>query len=160
MSFDRFKQMHHSDFKLVIVGEKKWWTSTMQQAYDNMQFKNDVVFTGRLSNDELCRVLGSAMALTFIPYYEGFGIPLVEAMEAEIPIITSNISSLPEVAGNAALKVNPFDLTEIKNAMLRIYNNASVRAELIKNGRLQKLNFSWDRSAQLLWESMVKAIRE
>jgi len=158
-AFALFKQESQSDMKLVLAGPEFWGMGDIQKTLDESGIKEDVVFTGRLSNEELCKVLGSAMALTFIPYYEGFGIPLVEAMEAEIPIITSNMSSLPEVAGNAALKVNPFDLNDIKNAMLRIYNNASVRADLVQKGRLQKQNFSWDRSAQLLWESMVKAMR-
>ncbi len=159
-AFALFKQESQSDMKLVLAGPEFWGMGDIQKTLDESGIKEDVVFTGRLSNEELCKVLGSAMALTFIPYYEGFGIPLVEAMEAEIPIITSNMSSLPEVAGNAALKVNPFDLNDIKNAMLRIYNNASVRADLVQKGRLQKQNFSWDRSAQLLWESMVKAMRD
>jgi glycosyltransferase involved in cell wall biosynthesis len=159
-AFALFKTESQSDMKLVLAGPEFWGMGDIQKTLDESGIKEDVVFTGRLSNEELCKVLGSAMALTFIPYYEGFGIPLVEAMEAEIPIITSNISSLPEVAGNAALKVNPFDLSDIKNAMLRIYNNASVRADLVQKGRLQKQNFSWDRSAQLLWESMLKAMRD
>ncbi|MBL7902385.1 MAG: glycosyltransferase family 4 protein [Bacteroidia bacterium] len=159
-AFALFKQESQSDMKLVLAGPEFWGMGDIQKTLEESGIKEEVVFTGRLANEDLCKVLGSAMALTFIPYYEGFGIPLVEAMEAEIPIITSNMSSLPEVAGNAALKVNPFDLTDIKNAMLRIYNNASVRADLVQKGRLQKQNFSWDRSAQLLWESMVKAMRD
>jgi glycosyltransferase involved in cell wall biosynthesis len=158
-AFALFKKESQSEMKLVLAGPEFWGMSEIENALRESGVKDDVVLTGRLANDELCKVLGSAMALTFIPYYEGFGIPLVEAMEAEIPIITSNLSSLPEVAGNAALKVNPYDLNEIKNAMLRIYNNAAVRADLVQKGRLQKQNFSWDRSAQLLWESMVKAMK-
>ena len=159
-AFALFKKESQSDMKLVLAGPEFWGMGDIQKTLEESGIKEEVVFTGRLANEDLCKVLGSAMALTFIPYYEGFGIPLVEAMEAEIPIITSNMSSLPEVAGNAALKVNPFDLNDIKNAMLRIYNNASVRADLVQKGRLQKQNFSWDRSAQLLWESMLKAMRD
>ncbi|HQQ93804.1 MAG TPA: glycosyltransferase family 1 protein [Bacteroidia bacterium] len=158
-AFSLFKQETGADMKLVLAGPEFWGMSDIEKALNESACRDQIIFTGRLPNEELSAVLGSAMALTFVPYYEGFGIPLVEAMEAEIPIITSNISSLPEVAGNAALKVNPFDPSEIKNAMLRIYNNSAVRNELVQNGRLQKKNFSWDKSAQLLWESLLRASR-
>lgn len=158
-AFAMFKQQAESDMKLVLAGPGFWGLSDIQSALHESGIKDDVIFTGRLSNTDLSLVLGSAMALTFVPYYEGFGIPLIEAMEAEIPIITSNVSSLPEVAGNSALLVNPFESNDIKNAMLKIHNNSAIRSELVQNGRLQKLNFSWDKSAHLLWESILKSTR-
>lgn len=158
-AFALFKQQAESDMKLVLAGPGFWGLSDIQSALHESGIKDDVIFTGRLSNADLSLVLGSAMALTFVPYYEGFGIPLIEAMEAEIPIITSNVSSLPEVAGNSALLVNPFEINDIKNAMLKIHNNSAIRSELVQKGRLQKLNFSWDKSAHLLWESILKSTR-
>lgn len=158
-AFALFKQQAESDMKLVLAGPGFWGLSDIQSALHETGIKDDVIFTGRLSNADLSLVLGSAMALTFVPYYEGFGIPLIEAMEAEIPIITSNVSSLPEVAGNSALLVNPFEINDIKNAMLKIHNNSAIRSELVQKGRLQKLNFSWDKSAHLLWESILKSTR-
>lgn len=158
-AFARFKKASQSDMKLVLAGPEFWGMKDIKLALSESGMQQEVVFTGRLPNEELGKVLGSAMALTFIPYYEGFGIPLVEAMEAGVPILTSNISSLPEVAGNAAIKVNPFDEQDISNGMLRIYNSAAERSELIRLGQIQKQNFSWDRSAQLLWECMLKAIK-
>ncbi|MEI8137384.1 MAG: glycosyltransferase, partial [Bacteroidota bacterium] len=119
--------------------------------------KEEVIFTGRLSNEELNLVLGSALALTFVPYYEGFGIPLVEAMHSQVPIISSNVTSMPEIVGNAALLVNPMEVTQIKNAMIELFNNKNLREDLITKGGVQKQKFSWEKSGDLLWESILKA---
>jgi len=155
-AFAEFKKESHSDFKLVLAGPGFWGLSDIDKALEESGVKNDIVFTGRLSDEDLALVLGSAVALTFIPYYEGFGIPLVEAMEAEVPIITSNVTSLPEVAGNAALLVNPKEINAIKNAMLRIFREEDLRKDLIEKGKIQKQKFCWDKSAELLWESILK----
>ena len=103
--------------------------------------------------------MASAFALTFVPYFEGFGIPLVEAMQSEIPIITSNVTSLPEIAEDAALFVNPYEVNEIKNAMLKLRNSPELQKQLIENGIKRKNNFSWDKSADLLWKSVEKTLR-
>ena len=157
-AFALFKTESHSDLKLLLAGPVFWGMYPIQQVIEDHQLKGEVIFTGRLSNEDLAAVLGSALALTFIPYYEGFGIPLVEAMEAKVPIITSNISSLPEIAGDAALLVNPFEVNEIKDAMLAIHNDKNLGENLVAKGILQKQNFSWDRSANLLWDSVIKTI--
>jgi len=157
-AFSLFKKESHSDLKLVLAGPGFWGLADIHKALDDSGVKEDIIFTGRLSDDELANVLGSALALTFIPYYEGFGIPLVEAMEAEVPIITSNVTSLPEVAGDAALLVDPKEVTDIKNAMLRIFHEENLRKVLIAKGIIQKQKFSWDKSAELLWESITSTI--
>jgi glycosyltransferase involved in cell wall biosynthesis len=157
-AFAAFKKESNSDIKLMLAGPHFWGLSDIYKTIDELQLKDQVIFTGRLSNDDLALVLGSALALTFIPYYEGFGIPVIEAMQAEVPVITSNVTSLPEVAGDAALLVNPFDIVEIKNAMMKIYSDKGLAADLVKKGILQKQKFSWDKSADLLWQSVVKTI--
>lgn len=156
-AFSEFKKETGSDMKLVLAGPGFWGLSDIHQALEASAVKEDIVFTGRLNDEDLALVLGSALALTFIPYYEGFGIPLVEAMEAEVPIITSNLSSLPEIAGPAALLVNPRDSHAIKQAMMQVYGEENIRKHLIDKGKEQKLNFSWDKSADLLWKSILKA---
>lgn len=158
-AFAAFKIDSGSDIKLVLAGPHFWGLSEINKAIETNNLKSEVVFTGRLSDEELALVLGSALVLTFIPYYEGFGIPLIEAMQANVPIITSNVTSLPEVAGEAALFVNPFDINEIKKAMLQLYNDESLRNTLIAKGEQQKANFSWDKSAALLWASIEKAAK-
>lgn len=159
-AFALFKKESNSDHKLVLAGPKYWGVAEINKIIGETNLKEDIVFTGRLADEELNLVLGSALALTFIPYYEGFGIPLVEAMQAQVPIITSNVTSMPEVAGNAALLVNPLEVNEIKNAMLQIFQKPALRESLIANGNLQKQKFSWEKSGELLWDSILKTVKQ
>jgi len=153
-AYDAFRTSVDSDIKLLIVGESMFKTSDIELTYEGMRYKDDVVFTGRLNNDQLHHVLGASMALTFVPYFEGFGIPVIEAMNAGVPVICSNTTSLPEVGGNAVLYVDPFSLSQIKDAMIRIYQEKDLRDSLIEKGFVQKEKFSWDKTAELLWGSI------
>ncbi len=157
-AFALFKNESHSDFKLLLAGQHFWGVTEIYKTIKESALENEVVFTGRLNDEDISNVLGAATALTFVPYYEGFGIPLIEAMEAQVPIITSNVTSLPEIAGDAALFVNPLNINEIKNAMLKLYNDKALQKDLIEKGIIQKQKFSWDKSADLLWQSMLKTI--
>lgn len=157
-AFDKFKNDTSSDIKLVIVGEKYYWTSQIKNTYLNMKHKKEVVFTGRLSSAELKKVIASALALTYVPYFEGFGIPILEAMNSDTPVITSNVTSMPEVAGDAALLVDPFSVDSIAEGMYRIYSDPALRKALIEKGRKRKFDFSWDKTAGLLWKSVLKTV--
>jgi glycosyltransferase involved in cell wall biosynthesis len=158
-AFASFKLETKADMKLLFAGPHFWGIDGIYKIIKESHLQNEIIFTGRLDNDELANVLGSAFALTYIPYYEGFGIPVIEAMQAEVPIITSNVTSLPEVVGNAAILVDPFNIVEIKNAMVQIYNDGNLAKSLIEKGKLQKEKFSWDKSAQLLWQCILKTIK-
>ncbi len=157
-AFDIFKQSTQNTTKLVLVGEKKWWTDDIRQAYETMHNKADVVFTGRVSNEALQQLLGSALALTYVPYFEGFGIPILEAMSADIPVITANTTSMPEVGGDAVLLADPFNPQSIADQMIKLSQDEALRQLLIEKGRIQRQQFSWDRTAALLWESVEKAL--
>jgi glycosyltransferase involved in cell wall biosynthesis len=159
-AFDLFKKNHSNDVKLVIVGVKYYWTSEIKQTYLNMDHKKDVVFTGRLSGEELKKVMASALALTYVPYFEGFGIPILEAMNCDVPVITSDVTSMPEVAAGAALLVDPFSVESISEGMRRICSDPDLRKSLIEKGQKRKLDFSWDKTADLLWASVLKAVHQ
>jgi len=157
-AFDSFCQSNTSGIKLVIVGEKMWWTQEIRTAYEQMKHRDEVVFSGRLGFNELTKVVGSALALTYVSYFEGFGIPIMESFYAGTPVITSNVTSMPEVAGDAALLIDPFSIESISNAMLLISSDEKLRMSLIEKGNERKKLFTWQKSADRLWESIGKAI--
>ena len=151
LAYDMFKERTGSDVKLLIVGEKRWWTEPIQKAYEAMKHKDDVVFVGHLQMDELHRVTAAALASVYVSYFEGFGIPIVEAYKCDVPVITSNVTSMPEVAGDAALLVDPFDVESIASA-LELVMDENVRNSLIEKGRVRRNDFSWDKAAEGWWD--------
>lgn len=155
LAFDQFKQNDTQQTKLIVVGAKVWWKDELKEAYDNMQHQNDVIFIGRAEPNELALLLGSSIALVYPSFFEGFGMPILEAFYAETAVITSNTTSMPEVAGDAALLVDPYEKDEIANAMYQLANNANLREHLIELGKQQRKKFSWDITANKLWESLI-----
>ena len=159
LAFEEFKARSVSETKLLIVGNKKWWPTELEKTYQSMTFKEDVCFMGRLSDEKLSVALSSALALTYLPYFEGFGIPILEAFQTETAVITSNVTSMPEVAANAAILCDPKEVTQIADAMLLIANQSEKRVDLIEKGKLRIQDFSWKKSANLLWNSIEKTLK-
>lgn len=157
-AYHLFRQRNQSDIKLVIVGEKRWWTEDIRQAYEGMSCKQEVVFLGHLSAEELHKVTAAAYASVYVSYFEGFGIPIVEAFRCKVPVITSNVTSMPEVAAGAALLVNPFDEEDIAAAMLKIQDE-KLRSELIVRAWERKNCFSWDHAAEQIWQSLMRVVK-
>ena len=157
-AFDLFRKGMDHEFKLVIAGEKMFMTSEMDKALREMRFRKEVIFTGRLSPEELNQILGSSSGLTFVPLFEGFGIPLLEAMQCDIPILTSNVTSLPEIAGEAAIYTDPHNIQSIVDGMKSLAGDAGLRKKLIDEGRKRRTSFSWDETARRLWSSMEKIL--
>ena len=151
--FIKFKSETSNDVKLVVVGENMW------RNYGNVDNNShpDIIYTGRIIDDnELAKLHCSSIALTYVSFFEGFGIPILEAMSCETAIITSNISAMPEVGGDAALYADPYSDDSIASAMLQIYTDNSLRSKLIAKGLQQKLKFSWQKSADRLFECVEK----
>ncbi|MCX6270205.1 MAG: glycosyltransferase family 1 protein, partial [Bacteroidetes bacterium] len=159
-AFDIFKNQDTANTKLVIAGEKKWWTSQIKWAYASMFFRKDVIFTGRCTVRELKHALSESIALVYVSYFEGFGIPILEAFACKTAVITSNVTSMPEIAGDAALLVDPFDKHAVAEAMQTVASSADIRKELIIKGLARVKEFSWQRSADLLWNSILKTIQQ
>ena len=158
-AFELFKSANNSQIKLLVVGQKKWWTNEMRLTLNQMAHKSEVVFTGRVGNNDLSKIMASALALTYVSYHEGFGIPIVEAFCCDTPVITSDITSMPEVAGDAALLIDPFNPRSIADAMKRIYEDRTLCDELIVRGRERCKLFSWQKTADLLWKCIEKAAK-
>lgn len=155
-AFDMFRASGR-EATLVIAGASGWLLNDVKAAYDTSTWKQDIIFTGRLSNEQLKTVLSEAMALAFVPYFEGFGIPLIEAMACNIPVIASDITSLPEIAGNAAVYVNPFKPAEIAEAMCRLFDSPALREQLMENGKKRLPTFTWEQTAQRVWQCILSA---
>lgn len=156
LAFDKFKEKDCTGTKLLVVGNKKWWKGEIEDTYLAMKHKGDVVFAGHVEAEILGQMLSGAVALAYISYFEGFGIPILEAFNAETPVITSNVTSMPEVAGDAALLVSPNSTEEICSALKKIANSPQLAGELVEKGKIQRGKFSWDRTASLLWQSLLK----
>jgi len=159
-AFNAFKLQTKSDFKLLIVGRKMWWTDEIENTYQQLEFKNDIIFAGRLPEQELYKITAAAHALTYVPIFEGFGIPLVEAMSCGTPVITSNITSMPEVVEDAGFLVDPFSVDDITKAMVTINSDDQLRNELIQKSKAQAKKFSWQKTGDRLWASILKTIKE
>jgi len=155
-----FRQQHRRNIKLLMVGARMWWTPDMESVLNGLEYKNDIFFTGRIDSGGLKDVLGAALALTYVSYFEGFGIPILEAFRCEVPVITSEVTSMPEVAGGAALLVNPQQPESISEAMNQIAADEDLRQSLIAKGRQRCAGFSWNRTATLLWQSIEKIINQ
>lgn len=160
LAFEEFKKKNPGSVRLVIAGRKAWQFEDVMQTHERMQFRDDVIFTGHLSTDDLSKLMSGALAMVYVSKFEGFGIPLIEAMNCGTPVITSNVSSMPEVAGDAALLVNPNSASEIAEAMEKISKDDQLRKTLIVKGNIQKQKFSWDKTAESLWRSAEKILNE
>ena len=150
-AYQFFLQKYPNSYDLVIVGDVLWKNVKENFKIEN-SLKANIHFSGHLKLEDLVKVTASATCLTYIPYFEGFGIPLVEAMKCGVPIISGNLTSLPEVVGDAALLVNPFSSVEVFEAMEKIYKEENLRENLKQFSLDRSQLFSWDSSAKKVWE--------
>lgn len=108
-------------------------------------------FLGRVNDEDLPKLYKGALLVAFVSLYEGFGLPIVEAMASGVPVLTSDVSAMPEVAGNAALIVDPYSIGAIAEGLNDLVNDDVLRQDLVGRGREQVMRFDWDRSAKELW---------
>ncbi len=144
--------------KLVLIGAAMWDGSEEEKTLNAMSFGKEVIQLGRMKHEEMSRCLAGALAMTFVPLFEGFGIPAIESFASGVPLLCSNNSSLPEVVGDAALLVNAEDVNEITKGMLQLEADGNLRADLISKGLERARMFTWENAAEKLWESILKTI--
>jgi len=156
--FDQFKKKTGSLYKLLIIGRPAWNTESFYQTLKQSPFKEDILHK-KFDRKELPKYIGSAEALCYISLFEGFGIPILEGFEAGVPVITSKVSSMPEVAGDAALLVDPMDPIDIGEAMVRIAEAPEFRDSMIAKGKKRLEKFSWERTAEIIYARMEEIVR-
>ena len=142
--------------KLVIAGKKGWLFSEIFDLIKSLDLGNEVILTDYVDESDKPAIYQNAKLFVFPSLYEGFGMPILEAMAAGIPVITSNTSAMPEVVGDAAILVNPLSIEEISEAMLELMNNDKLSNELISKGFDQCKKFTWSNSANKLVEIYKK----
>ena len=155
-AFEAFCKTNPS-IDLLIVGTNMWKNGQSAIPTVSKEVEERIHFTGHVDLNVLSELMGAAFALSYVPYFEGFGIPLVEAMRCGIPIISGNLTSLPEVAGEAALYVDPFNVEAITNAMLQLANDENLQRELSQKSLERGQLFSWDHTAEGAWKTILKA---
>jgi glycosyltransferase involved in cell wall biosynthesis len=161
------------DVNMLVVGAKMWAGASPNPRSTSpnpllmkegaRSSKGKVIYTGRLEPSDLLRVMGGALALAFVPWYEGFGIPVVEAMASGVPVLTSNVTSLPEVGGHAVIYAAPGSVDDIAGGMEKLATDPELRNKLIAAGLERSKMFSWDKTARKVWlslDTVLKALRD
>lgn len=134
--------------QLVLAGQKGWLYDDILSEIGRLGLAGRVVLTGYVPDDDLPALLSAALAFVYPSLYEGFGLPVLEAMACGAPVLCSNVSSLPEVAGDAALYIDPLDTGSLAGALAEMTTNEGLRNELVDRGFRQIKDFSWQRCAQ------------
>lgn len=151
-AFEGFiKERPNSPYRLVIVGEEMWKGSASAYFSDE-NVKQRISFTGHVKLEDLAEIMAAASIFTFVPYFEGFGIPLVEAMRSGTPVLSGNKTALPEVGGDAVLYCDPFDPADILEKLIQLVDDQPLQEELSRKGLVRGQLFSWDKTAADVWD--------
>lgn len=159
-AFDVFKSKTGAPVKLLLAGRFAWQTGAVKTAFDQARYRHDIEFLGYVPDAELTRLMASALALTYLSTNEGFGLPLLEAMNCGTPVLAADASCLPEIAAGAALLVDPFSEADIAAALEQLYSDAALRASLIVKGDIRRTDFSWDTAAAQLYDLLKSTAGE
>lgn len=154
-AFSIFLNKINKPYKLILIGDFLWNNSSNFNLIRELKIESQVIFAGRLSDEETNDILASAEALLFMSYFEGFGIPILEAFSTSTPVICSNTTSLDEISDDAALKANPIDPEEISNKMIELIKSENKKLNLITSGTKRLNFFSWEKTAQAFIQIII-----
>jgi glycosyltransferase involved in cell wall biosynthesis len=149
-AFELIKQHHKLPHKLVVVGRKGWLSEGIYEKFESSPVRDDIIFPGFIADEELPTLYSAAAALAMPSFYEGFGLPLLEAMACGTPVVSSNAASLPEVVGDAGPKVDPNDVEALAESLAQVLTDESLRAANRARGLERAAQFTWRAAAKRL----------
>jgi glycosyltransferase involved in cell wall biosynthesis len=152
------EQSGHGDLQLLLIGDDVSRYGSLRRAVESTKLRQDVRFFGFVPPATLAALYRMASVFAFPSLYEGFGLPPLEAMSCETPVVTSRMSALPEVVGDAAVQVDAYSVEDIATGISRVLDDDALRADLIQKGRERAQAFSWDRSVRAIHAGYLKAL--
>jgi glycosyltransferase involved in cell wall biosynthesis len=156
-AFHHFRHEVKSEIKLVLAGTKSWTSEGIDETIERLKLKDHVIELGYVNNHDLPVLYSGAEMFVFPSLWEGFGIPVIEAMACSTPVLTSNNSALPEVAGGAAVLIDPYSVEDIASGMYKLFSDATLRQSLRAKGLERAKFFTWRRTAQQTLEAYKRA---
>ncbi len=159
-AFAQFRKQIDTPVKLVLAGKRTWHNRDLEQALVELGLQEHVIETGYVDQQTLNYLYSASQFFVFASLWEGFGMPILEAMQCGAPVITSNISAMPEVAGGAALLVDPYNVEELASAMLQLFENPRLCASLRQRGIEHASQFTWQKAAEQTLEAYQFALHE
>ena len=157
-AFSLFKKRQRSNMKLLVAGRMAWDYDKITEKMETYKFRQDVKLLGYVGEAALAKLVAAAYALVFPSYFEGFGVPILEAMQSHVPVITSNTSSMTEIGEEAALYADPIDAADIADQMKRIFTNENLRGQLVEKGKVVASKYRWQRTSELMWQAIQQAV--
>ena len=154
-AFSLFKKWHKSNMKLVFVGRLAWQYQDFMEKLKTYKYRNDVVLTGYVTDEILAKLTASSYAAIYVSHFEGFGLPILEAMQSGVPVITANNSSMLEVGGEAALYADADQPDTITAHMQTLYKNEQIREKMVQKGLTRAQQYSWEKAASLFWKEIL-----
>ena len=158
-AYDNLNAGHRKNTKLLIVGPHGWRADSTQRRIQSLQESGNIIHLNYVPRTTLAKLISGSICLVYPSIYEGFGLPVLEAMACGIPVITSEKSSMPEVSGEAGLLVDPQDYMQISKWMELLYSDSDFREEKSKASLKQSQNFSWDKCVRETIEVYNRAIQ-
>ncbi|MBL7724437.1 MAG: glycosyltransferase family 4 protein [Chitinophagaceae bacterium] len=155
-AFSIFKKRQQSGMKLVLAGRLAWKYETFIDNLKSYKYRDDVIVTGYLPEAELVDITGAAYAMVYTSLFEGFGVPVLEAMKCQVPVITSAGSAMQEMSKDAVLYADANNYADIADKMMLLYKDENLRNELITKSKTIANEYSWERTAVLLWQVIQK----
>lgn len=155
-AFEKFKKQNPTGHKLILVGKNGFGHAQVEEKISNSDFKNDIIVLGYIKDEELPSLYKNATAFIYPSLYEGFGLPALEAMAVGTPVLTSNVSTIKEVVGDAALLVDPQNSDLIAEGMKKLVFDKQMRKSLISEGSKIVKNYSWDKTAEEFHKLITK----